>query len=93
MNLNTDNIEFLLQNNPEHVITSLMEDVKYSNKLSGDRYTQINNELNQIRSDMWNLSKEIQFNRWYMTQPFYKKLWWRIKKLSIEDIKSEIFKF
>ena len=93
MNLNTDNVEFLLQNNPEHIITSLMEDVKYSNRLSIDRYTQLSNELNQIKSDIWNLSKEIQFHRWYMAQLFYKKLWWRIKKLSIEDIKSEIFKF
>lgn len=97
MNINADNVEFLLQNNPEHVVVSLIEDVKYVNRLSADRYTQIEdkfeNEINQIKSVIWNLSKEIQFNKWYLSQPFYKKLWWRIKKLSIEDIKSKIFKF
>lgn len=88
MNMSTDNMQFMLQNNPEHYIIDLSTEVKRS----VNRIEYLENENRNLINAILQLQEELEFQRWYAQLPFYKRFWWTmIKKLTIETIKTKYY--
>lgn len=88
MNMSTENMAFMLENNPEHYIIDLSTEVKRC----ANRIETLENENKNLIHSTLKLADELKFQRWYAQLPFYKRFWWNvIKKLTIETIKNKYY--
>ena len=86
MILNNENIKFLLQNNPEHVIIELIQTTNKLHKYIVD----INNDIGFLRQSYNELDNKYKqdklFFEWFYKKSFFKKLIWKIQKKTINDL-------
>lgn len=91
MMLSTENISFMLQNNPEHVIVSIIINIRRLEQIMAAD----NEDKIRIKSELWEVSnevKEFKFNLWYLSQPWYKKFYWKaIKRMNNDNIKNRFY--
>lgn len=88
MNISTENLQFVLQNNPEYVIIEIIQELEKNRQ----EIEQLDYDSRYMKNAISQLDDKLKFFIWYTNQNPFRKLWWKLKKYSLADISNKFYK-
>lgn len=88
MTITSENLSFVLQNNPEYVIIEIIQEIEKSKR----GIEELDYDSRYIKNAISEINDKLKFLIWYANQNPFKRLWWKLKKYDLIDISSKFYK-
>lgn len=76
MNINTENLHFVLQNNPEWLFVQLIENAKYTE----EEIKILRSMISITKDNLTDYCKKLEFQIWYNNVNWFRKMWWKLRR-------------